>query len=577
MRNSNNNRWNHDILYIDMKQRNTILTVIWSCIVLILMGICAYEYSTLAYNLHSVYDEGFFYVTTVFIHKTVASTQPLTLAMDFINALIPCIEQYDVLALRQYGFCAKGVALLFLISCSCLFLYKKYSENRAHIYLALISSYLLVGTLLLPGEIFNMNDIILIWSTLAFSFYLLYAAASNQILKYAIIVSIGILAFFTLLCNLPAGCMLILLSFVFLLNHNGCTIKNRLQIILYGLVGLIIGIIITHFCIITMHDCLDFLQKGIAQTSGGGRASHHSITKIVYVILLGFRDLTITTLLLCGITYICKIVQEKFNKSWLTIASLLVLFFVAYKWQVKPEITIASALCWLTIIFLYYHSKFTELSRSEILLILISFIMPIGLVFGTDTSIIEKALLCGTPWGFLLFYLYYLARPELRKYAISGMVIVACCMLSQMQLQYSANGGAELRFEAEKPISRMNLRAVQKAFYDEIYDVLTAHGYNAQSDTLLGFCFNEMTVVAMDAVPYTNDQQPVEFLSHDLNNMPCPKYMILSEWDSVVLYDRLSELDWDFPYGYDYYKCVNNPDPDSGYGMTQSMIYCKKK
>ena len=45
-----------------------------------------------------------------------------------------------------------------------------------------------------------------------------------------------------------------------------------------------------------------------------------------------------------------------------------------------------------------------------------SFIMPIGVVFGTNTSIIGKAMACGTPWGLLLFYMYYQARPEVRKY-----------------------------------------------------------------------------------------------------------------------------------------------------------------
>ena len=134
-----------------------------------------------------------------------------------------------------------------------------------------------------------------------------------------------------------------------------------------------------------------------------------------------------------------------------------------------------------------------------------------------------------------------------------------------------------MHFEAERPIARMNLSHNQKAFYEEVHTILSKYGYKGKQDTLLGFCFNEMTVVAMDAIPYTNDQQPEEFLLHDLENLPYPKYMILSEWDSIVLYDRLLELNWDFPVAYDYYKLENNPDPNSGYNMTQSMIYCRKQ
>lgn len=39
----------------------------------------------------------------------------------------------------------------------------------------------------------------------------------------------------------------------------------------------------------------------------------------------------------------------------------------------------------------------------------------------------------------------------------------------------------------------------------------------------------------------------------------------------------MTELNWDFPDAYDYYKLENNPDPNSGYNMTQSMIYCRKQ
>ena len=66
-----------------MKQKS--LTIVWAFIVFALTTICALEYNALAYNLQSVYDEGFFYVTSVFAHQPIADTQPLTLAQDAIN------------------------------------------------------------------------------------------------------------------------------------------------------------------------------------------------------------------------------------------------------------------------------------------------------------------------------------------------------------------------------------------------------------------------------------------------------------------------------------------------------------
>ena len=559
-----------------MNVKKHILTIVWAIIVACLVTICVLKYMTLSYNLHSVYDEGFFYVTSVFAHQPIADTQPLTLAQDAINTLVPNIEQYDVLALRQYGFWAKCISLIFLIGCSCLLIYHRYKEKKLHIYLALIASYLLFGTVLLPGDLFNMNDVILILVTIAFSLCLLSSIAS-QWLKHIVVSLIGIVSMFTLLCNLPAGCMMIALCGLFIILDDGYSHKKLLFTSLFGLLGLTIGLCLTHLFVISLQDCFEFLQKGIVQTTNGGRASHHSLSKVILVIFFGIRDLTITTLLLCGITYICRICQQRFNKDWLTILLSIIGFVIIYQWQVKPKMTIACVLCWFTIMFLEYHLKNKALNTKELLLILFSFVMPIGVVFGTNTSIISKALACGTPWGLLIFYLCYKSRPEVHKYAVCGFIVIACCILNSVNFSLLINKQEKLHFEAERPIARMNLSHNQKAFYEEVHTILSKYGYKGKQDTLLGFCFNEMTVVAMDAIPYTNDQQPEEFLLHDLENLPYPKYMILSEWDSIVLYDRLLELNWDFPVAYDYYKLENNPDPNSGYNMTQSMIYCRKQ
>ena len=507
--------------------KSKIHTIVLSFIVCILIGVCSYEYATLAYNLKSEYDEGFFYITSVFIDNTVVSTQPLSLAMNVIDTLIPNIEQYDVLSLRQYAFVAKSISFLILMFCSCIFLYKYYVEMRLNIYLVLIASILLIAIPLLPSQVFNMNDLILIFVTCVFSLCLLFSSFANNIIRCCVITLIGIVSWFTLICNLPAGCMLIVLCVTFMLLHNGFSVKEIVYVVLYGLIGIIIGIGLTHFFVISLSDCYEFLQKGILQTTSGGRASHHSLTRVILVIFFGIRDLAITTFLLCGITYISRIFHKLHRKEWLTVLFSLVCFYVAYKWQVKPQIYITSVLCWLTIIFLHYHISLKTLSKTDIIIIILSFIMPICLVFGTNTNIISKALSCGASWSLLIFLFYYRYQSEVRKFFISAIIIVVYVLLSGLELKLQNQ--EELHFTEADPIATMNLTTYQKEFYDEVYNVLSSNGYTVGVDTLLGFCFNEMTIVAMDAKPYTNDQQPEEFLLHDLSLLPAPKYMILSE------------------------------------------------
>ena len=557
-----------------MNTKINIQTIMWSLLSTILFGICIYEYFTLSYNLQSIYDEGFFFITSCKLNDPIAFTQPLSLSVNLINALIPNIDQYDILSLRQDAFIAKGISLLVLFTCSCIYLYKRYNERHLYAYLTMLSSYLLIATILLPSIVFNMNDLMLILTSFAFSLCLIYSITEKKVIQYFEVVLIGVVSCFTLLCNLPAGGMMIVLCLIYLGIYKNFNIRQVNYILVFGILGIIIGFLITHIWVISLQDCLEFMQKGITQTTTGGRASHHSLSKIILVIFLGLRDLTITVLILCGLTYICKIIHNKVKKDWLTIISILILFLIVYKWQVKPQITITSIMCWLTILFLDNQFKNRKLKVDEILLIVFSLVLPIGMVFGTNTSIIVKALLCSGSWGFLIFYLYYLTNSSKIWYALVGYIIVICSVLNK--IDFCDKSEDVFQFSSEKSIARMNLTKHQKKFYDEVYDVITEKGFVSNTDTMLGFCFNEMTIVAMNAVPYTNDQQPEEFLLHDLNILPSPKFMILSEWDSVVLYSRLVELNWNFPDSYDYYKCRNNPDPNSKYDMTQSIIYCRK-
>lgn len=555
---------------------NKSLSFVWGTIVVLLLGLFIYAYCTLSYNLFSLFDEAYFYMLSVFKDDVVIYNCPPSLAMDALHALIPHIEQCDILALRQIAFIAKSFALLFLIVSSCIYVYRRFSEKRIYPYLALIAMNLVVGIRICPNVVFSWNDVIFILVTLIFALCLLYSAASNYIAKYVYVALIGVVSLFMLLCNAPAGCVVIALCVWFLIFENNPSVKHSAYVLICGLGGVLTGLVITHFCIIGLPDIYTFIQENIVHTTDQGQASAHGLASVLLVIGFGIRDLTITTLFLCGITFMGVLCQKRFGKSWLTLLSGLVCFGIVYKWQIRPQITMSAIICWFSIMFLLYHRKHNALTRHEWLLILFAFVLPIVAVFGTNTSIIGKPFWStSASWGFLLFYLYYLSRPEVRKYALCGILIAMCSFVGASRVMNIDR--QQYHFNIGSPVARMNLNLHQKAFYDEVYDVLSDNGFNAGQDTILGFCFNDMTILAMNALPYTNDQQPDELLNHNLENLPIPNYMILTEWDSVVLYNHLASLDWDFPKAYQYYKCKYNPDPNARFGRTQSMIYCRKR
>lgn len=557
-------------------------TIFWAIIMVLLLGVCIHTFCSLSYNLESLYDEGYFYTHIVYApsstaaHTPPATTRPLSLAVNALNVLIPNVDKCDVLTLRRIAFCSKSTAILFLILSSCFYIYKRFKEKRLYPYLALVSCCLIVGTWKLWSMVFTWDDFIFILVTLIFSLCLIWSAVSQRIAKYVLTIIIGVVALWLLLANLPAGCMVTALCFLFLVLDNGWDITHCIYTALLGLAGMVLGLVITHFSVITVQDIWCFIHDNFINATHSASGSSHSVMYLILVILFSIRDLIITTLMLCGITYGGYLCQKIFSKSWLTIGLALVLYFIVWKWQVKPQMTVSAVMCWFSIMFLHYHARNNSISKRDVILVLFCLLLPLVAVFGTNVSIIRKATSCAASWGFLLFFFYYSARPEVRKYAFAGLLVILFPIIAGIRGYFSESQN-DIHFDkAPTPISRMHLNEDQKAFYDEVYDVLADNGYEAGRDTLLGFCFNEMTVVAMGAMPYTNDAYPEELLTHDLENLPKCNYMILSEWDSVVLYNRLSQLDWDFPEAYTYYKCQNHPDPNAGFNNTQSMIYCRK-
>lgn len=560
-------------------KNDKILTWLWGIMVVLLVGKYVLLYIGLPNGLISEYDEGYFYINSVFTKDVAAYTAPPSLAMEVLNVLIPDMRNSDILTLRYYAFGIRSFALIFFIFSSCFYLYRRFAEWRIHVYLALIASCLLVGICAFPSIVINWNTIIYTCVTIAFSLCLLTSVFSNKYVYYALIVLVGIVTQFLFLANLPASCMLSFICFLFLIIDGGYNLKKAINVASFGLLGMGIGLIITHFFIIPIPDIHSFILENVAKTTAEGQSDAHSMRQVLLAVGFAVRDLVMTTLLLCGITYICKIVQSQFAKSWLTIVGALICFTIIYKWQVKPQIYLTSIMTWFAIMFLVYHIRHKAIKMRDIVLILFAFALPIGTVFGTNTDILKKAIWTSASWGFLLFYIYYLSRHEVRKYALFGWLVLACVIIEPWNLSFSSKQVETAHFEQQTPISRMNLNKNQKVFYDEVYDVLVKNGYKVGEDTLLGFCFNEMTVVAMGAVPYTNDAYPNEFLSHDLENVPIANYIILTEWDSAVLYNCLTELDWDFPESYSYYKCSSHPDPEmkAYHNNIQSMIYCRKR
>lgn len=557
------------------------MAILIVCVILLVLDyICAYL--NLNTNLLSAYDEGFFYLILQPLNLFTVDTKPLSLSTDILCGLFPFINDMDILSLRQLAFWVQLSGMLILLSVSMIYINKLMIPNNNYdSYLVVIISFLIVGLYVLPGEVINLNNLLLFFTSLILSFTLLFLLIQKWIYKVLLLIPIGFLCILAILTNTPGGGMVLLICSVFLVLYDNVTIKKIFVILTFILLGICVGILYVHTNIITLSNIVDFVQVAFQQSTAGGVASHHSIDRIILVILFGIRDLLITTITLCGLIYVYRLFAKTNPQKWILYLVMPVLFFILVKWMIKPQIYVASVVAWFLVMF--FADKNIKIHKNDVLIILLLFLLPLVASFGTNSNLLNKSLQNILPWGLLLSILYtkgkernpIIVRVLLLVFYVYVLIVTnsihtfKSALLNKKENNYC--------FAHEAPIARMNLNIYQAKFYDEVYDVLRKNGYVAGKDTLLGFCFNEMTVVAMDAIPYTNDQLPEEFLRHDLSTKPSPSYMILSEWDSVVLYNHFQQLDWNFPNGYKKIKLSTNPDPHSGFDMTQSSVYIKQE
>lgn len=563
-----------------MKNEAKIGARVWIAVILLLLVLYIDAFLHLNYGLKSVFDEGFFFLFFKPEEVFTVFTKPLSLSGEVLKAFLPGVQEWDVLTLRRVSFGLKGLGIAMLILSSCYFVSKEREEKSLSALLSLVACIMLMGLFVLPSVVVNMNDELVFVEAIVLSFCLLAVSSKKDWGRCLWVGLVGLFSLFGMLCNAPGGFMLCLLSSLFLVLYNGYDKKKLFKTLLAQFAGLVLGVLVMHFAVISIGGVVDFVKAALMQTTSGGNASHHSLSQLVLRMLFDARDCVIILTLLCGISYLCGLVQRKIGKRWLTAIVGIVLFVVLYKWQAKPEIKFAGIVTWIVLMTCVVYGKKKENGGSwnDVVLVVFLFLLPFGLSFGSNLGILTKAATFILPWGVLIFVLSYVTRIQNRLFSNGILVFVfALVLFGHARGLARRNHSNTDVFSKEYPIARMQLNKDQFAFYNEVHGILSDYDYRSGQDTILGFCFNEMTIVAMDAVPYTNDQLPEEFALHPKNELVEPRFMILSEWDEEVLKPFFKSLAWKFPEGYDCYKLVNNPDPDSGYNKTQSTLYCRKK
>ena len=552
----------------------------WILLIAVLAFCHLLSFMGLDRDLVSVYDEGFFFLINKPNELFTVQTRPLSLANELQQGLFPNIGEWDVLTLRRVACAMKLLGVVMLVFSALAFFRKAVqNENKAVFSLEMVGCILLVGLKTMFTVVLSGNTFVFFCEMVVLSLSLLAVSVQKKWMKNLIVGIAGFFIFVSMLCNAPAGGMLLILVFLFLVFYDGSSRKKTWSLIAMLSIGIMSALLVTHFAIISFSDITQFIQMALNQTTSGGDASHHSLLKVFVTVLLGVRDIIITTLPLLGIALLLSWAGEKGRKKWLLFLCALVLFYIVQKWQVKPKIYFCSVMtCGMMLYLLKQFEKGENLLKNNIfILCAYLYLMPLFLSFGTNTTIMDRTMHFCAPWGLLIFLLGkdYEDRIVIKNKNGDWLYVFFVVFLLFPALKGMVHSWSyeSYVFDKEKPIARMKLTSDQYNYYNEVWDYLKGYGYSSQRDTLLGFCNNEMTVVAMDAIPYTNDQQPTEFKLHDPQNITMPSFMILSEWDAEYLEPYFDSLWPNYRETYDVFEMKHNADPG---GALQSTIYLRK-
>ncbi len=560
-----------------MKQRISFiqfLTFFISALVIIALYFIAFY--CLNKDLKSIFDEGFFFTSLKPLSTFSAFTRPLSLSDEILQAFFPNISNWDVLSLRRLSYYLKITGLVILIICSIFFCNKQKKIYSTASLSRLVLCILAVSLISIPSVVISSNDELLFCEMIVLSLSLCAVCFTNKWLRAITICLMGGCAFFATLCNAPGGGMLFLLSIVFLCFYPEFHWQRMLKTVLFATIGILLGTVVMHLKVMSLSDCWAFFKEAIAITSPTGTSVHHSLTKLLICILLNIRDLIITVVSLFGITYVSRLLGCLTKKKWMEILAGAVLIFIFYKWQAKPGIGFGNIMTWLFFMTILPDNRIKALPTKDWFLLFYLFLLPFCLSLGSNSGFIFKSKCFIVPWGILLYLMIEMTEEKSPyRSLILYLFVFVLLMMDPGRYLIRCLSRESYRFDKETPIARMHLSKAQYDFYNEVYDVMGDYGYVSQQDTLLGFCFNEMTVVAVDAIPYTNDQYPEEFLQHR-GQIPRPSFIILGGWDEIVVSPFIDSLGWRLSADFDSFELKTNPDPESGYGGLQSTLYCLK-
>lgn len=404
------------------------------------------------------------------------------------------------------------------------------------------------------------------------SAFLIYKNTSNRRVGLTMLLISGLTAGFSLFVILP-GAALIIFAYALYLCITGFEDKKKMAIELsVGLIGVILSVVFMHLFVCDIREILNAMQF----TAGYITQNGHGYSTMQFAVSIGLfiRDALITVVFYIGAYYLSnKICPSRFK--WIGTLIYLFLILCLFYYQKSPKTSTSVIFSSILIIpFLWGTGK----SKNGVENILF-FIYPLLASIGTNTYLGTRMLFFLIPWIFVWVGAISKGNKTVNWSVVLPAIIIILFPFLGDTIQAFNTRDDSHHFDRGNPnFAQIAINDAQEKYYNNVFDIVSRYGFKTGQSIMFATNFDYATLYALDAVIAADVYQPENFKFYkDRKDTKIPDFIILCNWDEIVLGKELSEMPWGWPEDFDVFE-IGTPETEiiTSEELEKRKLYCRK-
>ena len=398
----------------------------------------------------------------------------------------------------------------------------------------------------------SYDSIELILALLIATLLFVQLSASREWMRCLCGFGIGLLLWYAFVNYPPAGlCLALLLAIVYWIEND----EKKWKEVLLALVGLVVAMLVQHYFVHDLRMWFSDMANTIVSTfTEKSKSGHDSGSLLSAMLLTVGKQLLIFVPTVAVFTLLLKKVTLPKWLQWtivLVACGALLVFRRVY--HLYGTLLLFPVVLMLAKVLSQPDSKMGELLLNKDMLVVLVFVaIPLAGVFGTNQSIMSKAVIFTPFW--LLAYCLLLTKVEATK--VVGLNLVFMVMLfagyvylgnfQRFHYYYTPRSSKYELTGALRP-QKVWVSQYQQAYFHDVLDSLQKAGCKV-GDRYMAFGENQMAVYLAGGL--INGRLPYHWWQYKVFEKEPPKAFIFFKNEEADVIEYFKQSEWGFPEGY---------------------------